>query len=279
MSSMITNTASPEAGDGPDPGIVPTYKARLQALGYSPSLTGKCIRTILHLIAWLSANGMGIETLDIRVLHRFLNHDCACPGPRGYRKNLGRARWHLHRFLGFLLETGRVRIPPEIESGGRVVEAFLQTLVAQGYVPESIAAYRKRCRHFIVWLYLHDVARAEIDDDVLSRFLAHDCTCAHPDFFIRTGRFAGCNNSRSKIGLFIDYLIGTGHRPAAPDAGARGTRTICGAFSGLAAALSRHRGEDHRELPQGHAGAASPSWRRSRSIQRDADQEHGAVPP
>ena len=69
MSSMITNTASPEAGDGPDPGIVPTYKARLQALGYSPSLTGKCIRTILHLIAWLSANGMGIETLDIRVLH------------------------------------------------------------------------------------------------------------------------------------------------------------------------------------------------------------------
>ncbi len=216
MSSMITNTASPEAGDGPDPGIVPTYKARLQALGYSPSLTGKCIRTILHLIAWLSANGMGIETLDIRVLHRFLNHDCACPGPRGYRKNLGRARWHLHRFLGFLMETGRVRIPPEIESGGRVVEAFLQTLVAQGYVPESIAAYRKRCRHFIVWLYLHDVALAEIDDDVLSRFLAHDCTCAHPDFFIRTGRFAGCNNSRSKIGLFIDYLIGTGIAPPRP---------------------------------------------------------------
>ena len=216
MSSMITNTASPEAGDGPDPGIVPTYKARLQALGYSPSLTGKCIRTILHLIAWLSANGMGIETLDIRVLHQFLNHDCACPGPRGYRKNLGRARWHLHRFLGFLLETGRVRMPPEIESGGRVVEAFLRTLVAQGYVPESIAAYRKRCRHFIVWLYLHDVALAEIDDDVLSRFLAHDCTCAHPDFFIRTGRFAGCNNSRSKIGLFIDYLIGTGIAPPRP---------------------------------------------------------------
>ena len=216
MSCMITNTASPEAGDGPDPGIVPTYKARLQALGYSPSLTGKCIRTILHLIAWLSANGIGIETLDIRVLHRFLNHDCACPGPRGYRKNLGRARWHLHRFLGFLMETGRVRMPPEIETGGRVVEAFLQTLTAQGYVTESLAAYRKRCRHFIVWLYLHDVALAEIDDDVFSRFLAHDCTCAHPDFFIRTGRFAGCNNSRSKIGLFIDYLIGSGIAPPRP---------------------------------------------------------------
>ena len=216
MSSMITNIASPEASREPDSGIIENYKTRLQALGYSPGLIGKCIRTILHLIAWLSANGTGIETLDIRVLHRFLNHGCACPGPHGYRKNLDRARWHLHRFLGFLMETGRVRIPAEIESGGRAVESFIQTLVAQGYVPDSIAAYRKRCRHFIVWLYLDDVALAEIDDDVLSRFLAHDCTCVHPHFFIRTGRFAGRNNSRSKIGLFIDYLISTGIAPPRP---------------------------------------------------------------
>ena len=47
-----------------------------------------------------------------------------------------------------------MRMPAEMEAGGRVVESFLQTLVAQGYVPESIAAYRKRCRHFVVWLYL-----------------------------------------------------------------------------------------------------------------------------
>ena len=144
------------------------------------------------------------------------NHHCACPGPRGYRKNPERGRWHLHRFLGFLMETGRVRMPAEIGSGGRVVESFLQTPMAQGYVPESIAAYRKRCRHFMVWLYLHDVALAEVDDDVFSRFLLHDCTCAHPHFFIRTGRFAGRNNSRSKIGLFIEYLIGTGIAPPRP---------------------------------------------------------------
>lgn len=81
MSSTITNTASPEATREPDPGIVEEYKTRLQALGYSPGLIGKCIRTVRHLIAWLSANGTGIETLDVRVLHRFLNHVCACPGP------------------------------------------------------------------------------------------------------------------------------------------------------------------------------------------------------
>ena len=59
-------------------------------------------------------------------------------------------------------------------------------------------------------MYGVSVALAEVDDDVFSRFLLHDCTCAHPHFFIRTGRFAGRNNSRSKIGLFIEYLIGTG---------------------------------------------------------------------
>ena len=84
------------------------------------------------------------------------------------------------------------------------------------YVPCTAVSYRKRCRHFIVWLYLHDIALAEVDDDVFSRFLAHDCTCAHPHFFIRTGRFAGRNNSRSKIGLFIEYLIGTGVAPPRP---------------------------------------------------------------
>lgn len=216
MSSMITNPAAPEAGSELDSCIVETYKARLHTLGYSSSLIGKCIRTILHLLTWSSANGTGIEMLDIRVLYQFLNHDCDCPGPHGYRKNLDRARWHLHRFLGFLLETGRARIPSEVETGGHVIESFLQMLVTQGYADDSIAAYRKRCRHFIVWLYLHDVALSKIDDGVLHRFLSHDCTCVHPGFFIRTGKFIGSKNSSGKIKLFIGYLLRTGIIPPRP---------------------------------------------------------------
>ena len=69
MSSITSSTVPPEASREPDPGIVENYKARLQTLGYSPGLNGKCIRTVLHLITWLSANGTGIEALDIRVLH------------------------------------------------------------------------------------------------------------------------------------------------------------------------------------------------------------------
>ena len=107
-------------------------------------------------------------------------------------------------------------MPAAIESGGCVVESFLLTLEEQGYVHDSIVAYRKRCRHFIVWLYLHDIVLAKINDDVLSGFLSHDCSCAHPHFFIRTGKFAGRNNSRWKIGLFINYLIDTGIAPPRP---------------------------------------------------------------
>lgn len=216
MSSTITSMAPREAGGEADRDIVQHYKTHVQAQGYSPGMAGKCIRTILHLVTWLSLSGTRIETLDIRVLHHFLNHDCACPGPQGYRRNLKRGAWHLHRFLGFLMDTGRVRMPTEIEAGGRVVEAFLQSRAAQGYVPDSIAAYRKRCRHFIVWLYLHDIALGGVDDDVVSRFLNHDCACVHPHFFTKGTRFAGCQNSRTRIGVFIDYLIDAGIAPSRP---------------------------------------------------------------
>ncbi len=113
MPSMIPHATSPDASDDPGPGIVQDCKARLRALGHSPGLTGKCIRTILHLMAWLSVNGAGIGTLEVRVLHRFLNHDCACPGPRGCRRNLERARWHL---LQPLQPVDQAR-PPGVDHG------------------------------------------------------------------------------------------------------------------------------------------------------------------
>ena len=216
MTYIITDTPSPKASGEPDPDIVQIYTSHLRHLGYGSKLVGACVRTILHLITWLSASGKGIEVLDIRVLHQFLNHDCKCPGPHGFRKNLGRASWHLHRFLGHLIDTGRVSMPPEIETGGQEVESFLQTLVVQGYRPKTIVKIRKRCRHFIVWLYLNDIVLAGINDKVLLRFLSHDCTCVHPDFYSRNSTFSGSKSSQSMIGLFIDHLIRTGIAPPRP---------------------------------------------------------------
>ena len=53
-------------------------------------------------------------------------------------------------------------MPPEITFGGSVVEDFIQTLVAQGYNIQWISQYRNICRHFVVSLYLHDIALANI---------------------------------------------------------------------------------------------------------------------
>ena len=180
---LKVTTKAPSATDGKWD-AVQHYKAHLQASGTYLSELAECIRTVTHLITWLSSNAISIRELDIRVLRRFLNHQCTCPGPHGYRKNTKRARRYLHRFLAYLLETQQVRMPVEIETGGRVIESFLQLLEAQGYVPASVVAYRSCCRHFIVWLYLNDIALAKVTDEILTQFLSHDCTCAQPNFFL-----------------------------------------------------------------------------------------------
>ena len=67
-------------------------------------------------------------TIEVGYLDRSYGRNAHCCTPPAQIRT-----WHLHRFLGFLMETGRVQMPAEVESGGRVVEAFLQTLAAQGY--------------------------------------------------------------------------------------------------------------------------------------------------
>ena len=63
MSSMITNSSVSKAGNGPGSSLVENYKARLQAQDLSRGMLGKRIRTIQHLITWLSDSGIGLETL------------------------------------------------------------------------------------------------------------------------------------------------------------------------------------------------------------------------
>ncbi len=208
MPSKVINAI--QRADGCELDIVHNYKAHLQAMGYCESFLAKCVRVVIHLMTWLSAKGIPIELLDIRVLDQFLNHDCTCPGPHGYRKNLQRMNWQLHQFLGFLMEAGVARLPEQIEIDSHAVESFLKTLAAKGYVQDSVVAYRKRCRHLIVWLYLQDIKLVKISDDTLTQFLSHQCTCVHPHFFIRGNRFSGCDNSHIKIRVFIKYLRDTG---------------------------------------------------------------------
>ena len=151
--------------------------------------------------------GWGFETLDIRVLHRFPEPWTApVPVRADTGRNLGRARWHLHRFLGFLLETGRVRMPPEIRErrprGGGIPS---KRSWHKDMCPRSIAAYRKALSP------LHRLALpARCRTRPRSMTMSSPASLAHR-LHLRASRLLHqgpadsrvATNSRSKIGLFI----------------------------------------------------------------------------
>ena len=186
---------------------VQSYRVHLLGSGYQQQYTDWNVRCIQHLLNWMSANG--IEKLDARTLHQFL-HDGDGLGPRGFTNDHRGADRAISRYHRFLVETGRTQVPPEITLGGRVVEDFIQTLVVQGYNIQWTSQYQSICRHFVVWLYLNDIALADICDEVIEQFLSHDCTCAHPHFLNKPIGFFGSQKSRSKIHRFADYLISAG---------------------------------------------------------------------
>ncbi len=81
-------------------------------------------------------------------------------------------------------------MPVGIVAGQELIESFTAGLKAQGYAESTIRGYTTAYRHYIVWLYLSNLRLRETDGGVLQRFLAHDCSCAHPQFFTPPGCFS-----------------------------------------------------------------------------------------
>ena len=198
------------------PRVVHYYAEHLEGLGLSTGMTGDLISTASHIAVWLALNGAGLDTFDIRLVDRFMCHECRCPGRRRTGRKPGRQRRPFAlRFLRYLLETGRAEVPPEIEAGGHLAIQFRDSLEEQGYASSVIRSSGTLCRHFIVWLYLSDIPLAEADERVQRRFLAHDCTCGHPGFLDnRPSRFAGSDSSGSMLRLFAAFLVDRNVIPA-----------------------------------------------------------------
>ena len=186
--------------------VLPAYEAHLNDQGCSPGLFRRLTATARHMIAWLRVNESDIGTLDLRGVDCFLRHDCDCPADVRNQQD-GPSPWHAHRVLGYLLETGRAAVPASIVKGRDLVEAFADTLLAQGYRHRTGRDFSSSCRHLVVWLYRSDLALAEIDDGVLQRFLEHRCDCEHPRFFGRPNAFAGSRRVKAEIARFASFLI------------------------------------------------------------------------
>ena len=186
--------------------VLPAYEAHLHDQGCSPGLFRRLTATARHMIAWLTVNESDIGTLDIRSVDRFLRHDCDCPADVRNQQD-GPSPWHAHRVLGYLLETGQAAVPASIVTGRDLVEAFADSLVAQGYRRGTVRGFRNSCRHLVVWLYRSELTLGEIDDGVLQRFLDHRCDCEHPRFFGRPHAFAGSRRVKAEIARFASFLI------------------------------------------------------------------------
>ncbi len=188
--------------------VVRSYAEHLEGLGLSAGMARVLTSTARHIVIWLALNGTGLDAFDIRLVDRFMSHECHCPDwPRSGRKPGRKCRRFALRFLRHLLETGRADVPPEIEAGGHLAMQFRDSLEERGYARSLIIQSGALCRHFIVWLYLSDIPLAVADERVQRRFLAHDCTCVHPGFLDRPSRFAGSDTSGSMLRHFAAFLV------------------------------------------------------------------------
>ncbi len=198
-----------------DSRVVRCYEEHLDGLGLCGGKTGLLTSTARHIAVWLSINEAGLDTFDVRLLDRFMRHECRCPGQRRTgRRPDPRYRSFAIRFLRHLLETGRAEVPPEIKAGGHLAMRYRDFLEERGYARSVIGLSGNLCRHFIVWLYLSDIPLADADERVRRRFLAHDCACAHPGFLDRPTGFVGSTASGSMLRHFAAFLVDRNVVPA-----------------------------------------------------------------
>jgi len=186
--------------------VLPAYETHLRDRACSASQYSSLTRTARHMVAWLALNDTDVSALDIRHVQAFSTHNCNCPS--AYLSVFGpQHRWQAHRFLDHLLGSGQTTMPPAIVTGGNLVAALTASLKAHGYQESTLHCYTRTCRHFIVWLHLSDLTLGEADGGTLQRFLAHDCTCAHPQFFDRSLGFSGSGNAGHVLARFAAFLI------------------------------------------------------------------------
>ncbi len=189
--------------------VIPEYRTYLENQDLAPSWIDTLVGTARHIVRWLSFNGIEIEALDIRKIAGFMSHDCTCPS--GFQSHVRRSRSRADRFLTYLMDAQLVEMPMFIVQGGEHVDAFISSLSGQGYSGSTMLEFRRSCRHFIVWLYLSDLALDQIDDGVVQSFLGHDCACACPHFFKHAGKLGRSSSGfRKRIVKFADFLVREG---------------------------------------------------------------------
>ena len=172
----------------------------------------KHVSAVRHFLSWLEADGTRLESVDATVLLRFRHHGCRCVRTvhgHGYKRGAHRSREFMTkviRFVRFLEESGHLGGPGELNQSFGLLEDFLEQRASEGYTPGTIAEYRSKCRHFVLWLHASRILIKDLEEPVIDRFLVHECLC--PGYFLRRPRRSSGSAKRyaAPIRKFMMFL-------------------------------------------------------------------------
>ena len=93
---------------------------------------------------------------------------------------------------------------------GRFHSEFADHLSQKGLAPETVRRHMGPARHFLSWLELTETPLQTVADDVLHRFVAHDCTCPVPPFKFNRLHNHEAEHFVGAVCAFVHFLERTG---------------------------------------------------------------------
>ena len=251
---MVSKRRKPIGSAFPEPisSIISPFCDYLEDAGLSENSVKGFRGPTQHFLIWLDTVGVDIGAVDGRVVRYFQEHDCKCLLPHTITSRAGST--HIRRsvspiswFVRFLEETGRTAATGELKDNLGLLEAFMESLVEDGYAPFTLCGFRSACRHFIVWLHHHRIPIRQVEGTVLQQFLCHDCICFLPGVFRGRSDFAGTPETHGELRKFAQFLF---HRGAIPES--IGSRpAVDDGLEEFRLWLRQHRGINGRSI-RGH---------------------------
>lgn len=133
---------------GPLASLIPGFRGRLAALGYSPGTTAQQLQMLAGLSGWMHAWGLTVHDLSPVVVEEFFRHR------RQSHRNLITAR-SLDRFIEFLSDSGierAVAAPSVLPGWDQVLVRFGRYLARErALAPTTVESYLNQVRPFLRW--------------------------------------------------------------------------------------------------------------------------------
>ncbi len=161
---------------------------------------------IRHFLCWLGLRGIALGTVDDRIVRRFEQHRCRCPGysaqATAYKADLA-AR--VRRFVRFLEDQGHIDVADGIGDLGRHLADYSHMIDGLQLAKGVAQAYRSEAEHFAAWLRVSRCPWTDVDDTITEQYADHDCRCP---VFRKRGKLAASGRKRRRrcTRHFVEFL-------------------------------------------------------------------------